>query len=182
MNSSLIKKKRITIPLKRLPYPGKICSLTSSSCPAFFPASAVTDGGMIHLYYSVEGYRPLKQCRNLSAEQVLCIAKSVLRNISSCRDWLWFPEDYVLSADTVWVNGQGTVRFLCIPDPDGPKGLKRFCGLLSSMEQCTDETGIRYLQQLKKTAVSENLTPAGLQYEVDQLIAAVRSYSAYHSI
>ena len=90
---------------------------------------------------------------------------------------MWFPEEYVLSVDTVWYSPDGSVRFLCIPDTGPGKGVQRFCGLLHGMKPCTDSSGVWCLCRLQELAEQEMLPPSKLLSEIDLMAAQVQSYS-----
>ena len=174
--------KIISLPSSRFSYSGKIRTLAASSCPAFFPASVLERENKVWIHYRVEGFRPLKLCRNLNSEEVLLLAKSALRQMGICRDWLWYPESLVLSEDTVWVDVSLNVKFLCIPDNGSCDVRQRFCSLLHGMKKSTDENGVWFLERVQKLAVSSTISVHKLFYEIDQMIAEARSYSLISSI
>lgn len=169
-------KKNVTVPVSQFSGSHKIHSLASSRCPAFFPADVVLTQNNVHLRYSTSGYQPLSKHRGLGADSVLETVKRVIQNIQTARDWMWFPEDYLLTADTVWINAEGLTKILCVPDRSEVSGSRRLCLFLHNLEKTAEQSEVLYLRLLQDMAAAGNVRTEQLLSEIDQMIAEVRSY------
>ena len=66
--------------------------------------------------YNTEGYIRIASLKNISAAMIQTIAERTLECTEMCRNWLLFPEQYVLSSDTVYISEDfRTVKLAYIP-------------------------------------------------------------------
>lgn len=103
--------------------------------------------------YHTTGLQCLRQCKHLTADQVLRAAGALLRMQDICRDHLLFPADYVLSMDTLYAKRDYTeMQLLFIPtDKDRMENPhKRLLTLLQSMKRLTSPCGADYLAALQE--------------------------------
>ena len=178
----IIEKKRITVPLSRFPWPGKILRLGRSECPAFFPADISVRGDSVHICFRTEGYRPLKDCADLTAVQCLIILKELLRNLAAARDWMWYPETLVITADTVWISTDGRIRLLCIPDSQELSLFRRLDYFTDSLKRMTAESEQEALSVLQEKWMREPHPVHRILGGIDRMILDLQEYSSYHFI
>ena len=171
-----VRKKNVAVPVSQFSGFHKIHSLASSRCPAFFPADVILTQNNVHLRYSTAGYQPLSKQQEMRTDSVLGVVKKVLQCVQTARDWMWFPEDYLLTADTVWINSEGLTKILCVPDRSEVSGSRRLCLFLHNLEKTAEPSAALYLRLLQDMAAAGNVRTELLLSEIDQMIAEVRSY------
>ena len=171
-----VRKKNVTVPVSQFSGSHKIHSLASSRCPAFFPADVILTQNNVHLRYSTAGYHPLSKQQEMRTDSVLEVVKKVIQCVQDARDWMWFPQDYLLLADTVWINSEGLIKILCIPDRSAKSGTGRFCTFLHDLKRTAQPSAASYLQFLQDMCADGNMRTELLLSEIDQMIAEVRSY------
>lgn len=181
MNRTVLKT-HIAVPAERIPYPGKIRALASSSCPAFFSADVTIKDNVVHIYYSTGEFLPLKDAGLLIPEKALMVMKTVVHNQNMARDWMWYPEEYVLSDDTVWVDSAGSVRFLWIPDSIKQAGHRSLYGLAEQMKSFTSEEGKEVLTRLQQNFFLKPCLPQQILSGIDRMMMELREYSSYSFI
>ncbi len=169
-------KRIIPVPVSCFSSSGKISSLAAAECPAFFPADVILLQDTVHLCYSTEGYRPLSRCRELKAEQVFAVVKAVICQVETARDWMWFPDEYVISEDTVWMNSKGQVRMLFVPDDKPVPYSRRLQCFFHGLKRLSEPAVSFYLQTLQELIRSEPVRAEQLLSEIDQMHAEVQSY------
>lgn len=171
------RRKTVTaVPKERFPHSVKIQVLISAECEAFFPADVFFTDNVVHLRYSTGNYKSLKSCETMNTVQALDLVKTVIRLRTEAQDWLWFPEEYVLSADTVWINPQGKIRMLCIPDGRRIAGNQRMNGFLYDLKKLSEPAASSWLQILQEIVLSGSEETEQLIGEIDLLTAEVQSY------
>ena len=140
---------RIRMEAGRLPYETAAEKLVCSACPGIFPADVIRHAGdeKLEICYHVGGFQKLSAVPFLQPEEVIRLVAAVLYNLQICRDWFWFPEEYVLSEDTVYLMTPDKVCFTWIPDREQDGAEHRFVCLLHSLKKKTSERGRRYLDQ-----------------------------------
>jgi len=159
---------RVTFDRAAVPYESASRKLAASACPVFFPVDIVEEQNRIQAFFHVEGYRRLRDASELSAVEILLLAKSVLRNLQVCRDWFWFPEDYILSVDTVYWKTPTDVRFLYIPDRQKISASRRLNGFLYSLKEKTGDRGIMYIETCMRFFEGEHLATRQLLAFLDR--------------
>ncbi len=169
-------KTTVVLPKERFRHSFKIRALAASECPAFFPADIIEMQNTVHIRYSTAGYRPLARCSNLGPVPALMLLQDVIRNAEAACDWMWFPEDYVISCNTVWINSRGKVRMMCLPDQSPQPYFRRMQSFLHDLEKVTEPPVHSLLQSLQKMAGERTMQSSMLLSEIDQLLAEVQSY------
>ena len=106
-------------------------------------------------------------------EEMQVRIEKVLKQLDICRDWLWMPEEMVLSVDTVCVNDENQTRILYIPEKKCVSESRKLTGLLHSMKGITDEEGIMYLETCIQLVSVENLRTCRVLAFLDHLALKV---------
>lgn len=161
--------RRVTFPVQVLPFQAAVSRLAAGTCPAFFPADVILQGEQMQVFYHTEGYRQLRGMRNVPASALLEIIKGILKQLDICRDWLWMPEEMVLSVDTIFVNEEYQIRILYIPEKKSVSENRRLTGLLHTMKGIADEEGIMYLETCMKLVSVDNLRTCRILAFLDHL-------------
>ncbi|MDY3239286.1 MAG: DUF6382 domain-containing protein [Anaerovoracaceae bacterium] len=161
--------RRVTFPVQVLPFQAAGRRLAAGVCPAFFPADVILQGEQMQVFYHTEGYRQLRGMRNVPASALLEIIKGILKQLDTCRDWLWMPEEMVLSVDTIFVNEEYQIRILYIPEKKSVSENRRLTGLLHTMKGIADEEGIMYLETCMKLVSVDNLRTCRILAFLDHL-------------
>ena len=164
----------VTIEAFQLPYEGKLDSLLHGRCQAFLPVSLIRKEEKLRLCAQTDGYRRLSSLNLLKAAELLEILSKVIRNMKSCRDFLYYPEDYVLSPDTIYQAKRGEqIRFLYVPSDrkiSESKALKNLCHRLKSL---TTENGVMYLETLEQLFSVEGLNEIRVQAFLNELLTEI---------
>jgi len=169
-------KVRIVFDREALPYESACRKLASGACPVFFPVDFLEEENRIQAFFHVKGYHRLRDEKNMTASEILTLIKSVLKNMQICRDWFWFPENYVLSADTVYIRNVHDVRFVYIPDRQHISASRRLNGFLQSLKKHTGERGIMYLETCMRFFDGEYLATRQLLAFLDQRLMEEYEY------
>ncbi|MCI8610074.1 MAG: hypothetical protein HFE73_10555 [Firmicutes bacterium] len=169
------EKRMIVIKKSQLPYAGKEELLASSVCPAVFPANVVMEEEQLRIFYETEGWQPLARREQLDAVEFLTLMNSVLQNMEKMRGWLLFPEEYVLSEQTVYIPSGffdeiNQVRFIYIPDGQKISAAKRMGCFLYGLREKLTENSMMYLEMLTPLLTIENLDTKRLLIFLDNLL------------
>ena len=171
-------KKHIAVPLSRFSWPGKVYRLARSECPAFFSADVTVQGETVHICYKTEGYRPLKEIGTLTGIQCLGILKELLLHLTAACDWMWYPEQIVISPDTVWIGRDGHIRLLCIPDSGELALFRRLELFTENLKRLTDASGKDILSELKKEWMDRPQSYHRMAGAIDRMILDLQEYSS----
>lgn len=172
-----VLKKRISVPEANFSSSAKIRVLAAGDCPAFFPADVIQSGNSIHLCYSTGNYQSLRRWSNLTSEQVFGAVRAVLIHVEAARDWMWFPEEYVISSDTVWMDITGRVRILCIPENKEVSYSHRMQCFLHDLKRLSEPAVSSCIELLQEQIAAGNLQTERLLSEIDLMMAELQSYS-----
>ena len=175
-------KKHIAGPLSRFSWPGKVCRLARSECPAFFSADVTVQGETVHICFRTEGYWPLKESGTLTGIECLEILKELIHHLTEARDWMWYPEQTVISPDTVWIGTDGQIRLLCVPDSCELALFRRLNIFTESMKRLTDASGKHILSCLQREWIDKSHPDYKIMGAIDRMILDLREYSSYHFI
>ena len=153
MNKVSIRLKNGTVD-----YAQKTETLLAGSCDAFFPMSIIRDKKNTRGIFDTSGFHKLADLEGLSASQVLSLAEDVLLLIEKCEDYLFFPEEYILSAETVYINEESKkLKLIYIPNERKASFFKSLAYFFHQMKSVTTENGRVYLDTLSALLSSGNL-------------------------
>ena len=175
-------KKHIAVPLSHFSWPGKVYRLARSECPVFFSADVTIRGEMVHICFKTEGYRPLKEIGTLTIIQCLGILKELIQHLTAAVDWMWYPEQIVISFDTVWIGRDGHIRLLCIPDSRELALFKRLALFTENLKRFTDASGKDILSGLQREWMDRTHLSHRIMGAIDRMILDLQEYSAYRFI
>ena len=92
---------------------------------------------------------------DLSASQVLSVVESVLELREKLRDNLFFPDEYILSADTIFVDENlEKYRLAYIPIAETGRAEKSVACFIASLKRQTSDAGAEYLDRLNNFIMS----------------------------
>ena len=153
MNKVSIRLKNGTVD-----YTQKTEVLLAGSCDAFFPMSIIRDKKTTRGIFDTSGFRKLSDLEGLSASQVLSLAEDVLLLIEKCEDYLFFPEEYILSAETVYINEESKqLKITYIPNERNLNFSKSLACFFHQLKSATTENGRVYLDTLGALLSCEKL-------------------------
>ncbi len=139
-------------------FPQKIEALIAGQCPQIIPLNAVISDDFTRGIYNTSGYVRLSSLKNMSAFNILNIAERTLECIETCKDYLFFPDEYVLSIDTVYIKEDfKEAKLLYIPEKrtSGENGAVSY--FIFSLKSLTTENGRTYLDTLGNMMECKNL-------------------------
>lgn len=161
---------RVNFSESDLTYPQKAETVTCSKCPGILPLTIVRDGGNIRGMYKTEGFVRLASLSNISAAMILTIAERAMECTEMCRDWLLFPEQYVFSADTVYISEDfRTVKLAYIPARKKYSENSSIAAFIYSLKALTTENGRTYLDTLGSMMECRNLKMSRVTGFIEQL-------------
>lgn len=160
-----------------LDFPERKEILLMGRCRAIMPLNMVGEGSAAFGIYNTSGYRRISSGDIFTAWEVIQIAEKTLECIEICRDYLIFPDEYVLSADTVYVSPDlKEIKLVYIPDD-------RTCGentvvsaFVYSLKKYTTDNGRTYLDTLGKLLESQNLKYSRVIGFAEELKREIRLY------
>lgn len=153
-----------------LGYPQKTETIICGKCPCILPLTIVRERGIIRGIYNTEGFVRLASLRNISASMVLTIAERTLECAEMCRNWLIFPEQYVFSADTVYISEDfRTVKLAYIPQRRKYSESSSVAAFVYSLRSVTTENGRTYLDTLGSMLECKNLKISRVVGFIEQL-------------
>lgn len=174
----ILTKKHIAVPISRFSWTGKIRRLTTSDCSAFFPAEAVVQGEIVHIFFRTDDYFPLKETQTLNAVQCLGILKELIQHLEAARDWMWFPETMVLNSDTVWMGRDGHIRLLYIPDSRELPQFRRLSLFAEQLKKFSDTDGQKATAMLQHQWLDKPHPAHRILSGIDRLILDLQEYSS----
>lgn len=152
-----MRKVRINLDSGEL-YPEKAGKLVSGCCEAILPMSMIHNGESKIGIYNTDGYKQLSSMENINASEILLLAKKVLIMRDICSDYLFFPEEYILSTETVYLSEDNdNVKLTYIPICDRISGDKSMIYFLRQLMRHTTENGQQYLETLLRFFLCENM-------------------------
>jgi len=155
---------------KDMQYQQKADTIISGRCPGILPLSIIRTGGKIRAMYNTEGYIRLASLKSISAAMILTIAERVLECTELCRDYLLFPEEYVFSADTVYISEDfRNVKLAYIPRTEAGGETAAISSFIYSLKPLTTENGRTYLDTLGSVLECRNLRISRVIGFVEQL-------------
>ena len=167
MNNRILVK----IPDGKLLYEGRMDPLLCGKCKAFLPVSMVREKGGSWLCFQTDSYKKLSSLEKLTAFELLDVIGKVMQNIKFCREYLYYPKDYILSPETVFCSDdKGKVRFLYLPSDrkiSDVNAMKNFCYQLRPL---TSENGRMYLETLDHLFSVESLNEIRVQGFLNELM------------
>lgn len=170
-------EKKITVKMDAqvLPYTMRLDTLISGVCPAFFPVSVRQVGKRLLLTCDPSGYRQLKHWARLDGQQILQMAYAVVQAIEAGKEYLFFPEEYVISVDTVYLRedlSQGRLIFAPVTTPQS--ATTNLLHFFHTLQERTTDNGRMYLDTLCTLLGAETLRYRRVLAFIHELLTEAR--------
>lgn len=123
--------------------------LLDGKCKSIFTLTMLHRDEGVTGYYETSGYMRISELKNLTAKTALLIAEKIIMAIEECYQYLFFPEEYVINSNTVYVDfDYNTVRIVYIPDSRKENLMSKYLEILRSLKAATVENDQIYLDML----------------------------------
>ncbi|MBQ9961476.1 MAG: hypothetical protein IJP00_06165 [Firmicutes bacterium] len=166
----MIEKKMIMIDEERLGFEEKLETLLGGVCKGIFPISIIKDDEGLKGFYYTAGYMPLTVLENISALQVLTILEKTMEAIEECKQYLIFPDEYILSTETVYTSKNlDEVKITYIPGEKTEHSSIKMVNFVKELKRLTTESGVLYLNMLEEMLTLETLSFRGVKNLIIQL-------------
>ena len=115
--------------------------------------------------------------RHVSAWEILDITEKTLECVELCKDFLLFPDEYVLSADTIYISEDtGQAGLIYIPAEKNCSAEKVVSLFIYSLKKITTENGSTYLDTIGKLIECGNLKYHRVIAFIEELKREVKLY------
>lgn len=168
---------RIYINLKNKPaiYENKREKLIRSVCTDILPLSVISGKKILKGVYCTDGYMKVSSLGTLSAAQALSVVEGTIVMSEKLKNNLFFPEEYVLSPDTVYTDEKlEKYRLAYIPVAQQCRFDKSMHCFIGSMKKLTTQNGALYLDSLMNLVACGNLKSEGLIGFIEKLKQEIR--------
>lgn len=166
----MIEKKMIIIDEERLGFEEKLETLLNGGCKGIFPISIIKDDEGLKGFYYTTGYSPLAVLEDVTALQVLTLLEKTMEAIEECRQYLIFPDEFVISTETVYASKDlQNVKFTYIPEESDESIGKKLKAFIGELKRITTENGILYLNMMEEIITMESLSLRGIKKLITQL-------------
>ena len=171
----MIEKKMIILDEDKLGFEEKLDILLNGDCKGVFPISIIKDDeGLKGLYYT-SGFIPLNNLENVSTLQILTLLEKTIEAIEECKQYLIFPDEFVISTETAYVSkNYDEVRFTYIPTEKDSTAALKLALFVQQLKDVTTDNGILYLNMLEEMISLENLSFKGIKNMIIQLKREVK--------
>ena len=156
-------------------YANKAEKLKYGICDEILPLSVIKSKRMLKGVYHTEGYRKLSAFGEMSAAEVLTVIEGVLVMMEKLKDNLFFPEEYILSPDTVYTDEKRQqYRITYIPAGQEQKAERAVSCFIGEMKRYTTPEGKLYLDALKNISECGNLKTERMLGSIENLKREIR--------
>ncbi len=154
----MLDKQVVRLDRSKLSFEGQMDFLTCGGCGGLFPVSITEDASGIRGYYKTSGFRKLSSLGEVGASDVLLLLEKTIEAVEECGRYLIFPEEFVISTETAYVDGRfRKVKFTYVPS-SGEKDLNvKLGGFIEELKQITTDNGKLYLNMLRELISVRNL-------------------------
>ena len=167
----MYSKAMITFEENKLPYQERPDILARGDCKAFLHASFVYEEQKVRIYYETTGYKRLSSWKEVQAKDLLCVIEKLIQSMELARDYLFFPEEYILSTDSIYLNDEmDALKLIYIPADRKISASKSMENFLNAFGRITTENGRMYLHTLKYLLTAEDIKYEKILYFIDELI------------
>lgn len=169
-------KRNIAVFSYQFPYSEKVDRLLGGACPLFLPVDIVRTEKIIHLRYTITGYKTLRNTKELQSILLLKMVRVLLKNMQLAKDWMWYPEEYILSLDTVCISNSSEVRIMYIPDEHKTSFLTKLHNFFYQLRNVAVPEALPHIEFLDGLLRESEFRYEGFISEIDRRIAEVQSY------
>ena len=122
--------------------------LLNNKCEGILPFSRLRDGEINIGVYNCEGYMPLRELSNVSGLIALRILELLINTVEQLKDYLFYPDEYIISTDTIFINRDYTnLKFMYIPYKLRLSERRYYKNMVFYLEKVTTEIGREYLEK-----------------------------------
>lgn len=167
----------IYVNLKNKPtlYENKREKLIRGVCTEILPISLIKSKKNLKGVYCTDGYRKVSSMGILSAAQVLSVVEGTVVMSEKLKNNLFFPEEYILSPDTVYTDERlEKYRLVYIPAEEKCRFDKSMSCFIGSMKKFTTQNGMLYLDSLMRLAACGNLKTERVVGFIERLKQEIR--------
>ena len=123
--------------------------LLIGKCNSIFPLTILYRDEGITGYYETSGYMRISELKNLTAKTSLILAEKIIMVIEECYQYLFFPEEYVININTIYVDfDYNIVRLVYIPDYRKENLVSKYIEILRCLKIATIDSEQKYLEML----------------------------------
>lgn len=150
---------RVTVSLNREYVESfKMDVLAAGACGSIFPLSIIKEKKFTKCIYNTEGYIKVSALANIPAKEILTIAEKVLNLVENCQNYLLFPEEYILSSETIYIRDDyKDIKITYIPIDKKERQRNVLSYFIRSLRNSTTENGRTYLETLANLLDCEEL-------------------------
>ena len=168
---------RVYINLKNKPllYESKVERLTAGICNEILPLSIIKNRKITKGIYHTDGYKKVSDVGILSAMQVLSVIEGVIAMSEKLKNNFFFPEEYILSPDTVYIDAKfENYKLAYIPAKERCRAEKSLSGFIGCMRKFTTPDGMLYLDTLRNLVESGSLKSERMIGFIERLKGEIR--------
>ena len=161
----------------------EICNLRkrnmiiSGKCSALLPANIVGSTEYYRIIYNTSGYRKLSYYREIGAFDILDIAGKILACIDYLKDYLIFPEEYLLTPDFIFISEEfRKLRIAYAPTQKESSETAAISYCIFSLRKIADRSGKMYLETLGNILESGNFKLSGVLSSIDEMKREIKLY------
>ncbi len=160
---------------KKQLYANKAEKLKYGICGEILPLSVIKSKRMLKGIYHTEGYRKLSAFGEMNAAETLTVIEGVLVMTEKLKDHLFFPEEYILSPDTVYADEKKQeYRITYIPAGQEQKAERVISCFIGEMKRYTTPDGKLYLDALKNITACGDLKTERMLGFIENLKREIR--------
>ena len=160
---------------KKQLYANKAEKIKCGICSEILPLSVIKSKRITKGVYHTEGYRKLSAFGEMNAAETLTVIEGVLVMMEKLKDNLFFPEEYILSPDTVYADEKKQkYRITYIPAGQEQKAEQVLSCFIGEMKRYTTPDGKLYLDALKNMAECGDLKTERMVGFIENLKREIR--------
>ena len=155
----MLDKQVVRLERDKLSFKDQLDFLACGGCKGIFPVSITEDEEGIKGYYKTMGFRKLSSFEEVSAADVLTLLEKTMEAVEECGQYLIFPEEFVISTDTAYVDGRfKEVKFTYLPSTRGKGWNTKLIAFIEELKQITTDNGKLYLDMVRELFSIESLS------------------------
>lgn len=158
-------------------FPGRKEIILSGACRGLLPVNMVSEGENLRGVYNLCGFLRLSQLGEQGAWEILNIAEKTLECLEICKDFLLFPDEYVLSPETIFIKEDfNDVRLAYIPAAKRYGENTAITSYISELKKKTTDNGRIYLDTIGKMLECRNLNLYRVISFIQELKHEIKTY------
>lgn len=146
----MLDKQVVRLEREKLPFEGKLDFLTCGGCGGIFPVSITEDEEGIKGFYKTSGFKRLSDLEEVGAAEVLTLLEKTIDAVEECGQYLIFPEEFVISSDTAYVDEKfRRIKFVYVPCHGEKSCGDKLIDFMEELKKITTDNGRLYLDMAK---------------------------------